>query len=374
MLIGHGEGVAVIVVAGEGTRTGCIAIGGVARCCSQRQAYLVAVAGMASAAVQEASVAAVSGDVADAVGSGVATEGHGDALTATDAMHLLALGVAEDAGVVAVGDGSVNAGEGLAHILAAACQDLGLTLIAGSGGVDAVLDVQRAVLPAHKSAAVVGAVGGEQLAVEEAARDGEGAIILNADEAAVGAVAIYTAADDDAAAAVRDGGSARCMGSDARSILGRCFDGSGYVQVPDGGTVHVGEGCCIFGSGGVVEGQRVLLSATVEGALELMVAAACHAADLDARAEFHRLATEAVPGAVEQTVAEEVPAVGGADNVWVLGRAVCQRVVIVIEERGHMADDADGHICIGHGQRVGIAVAGKCGFGGTYGIVVEDAA
>ena len=98
-------------------------------------------------------------------------------------------------------------------------------------------------------------------------------------------------------------------------------DGAHHVEVADDGrtirrhTLHVAErGAVVVGCCGA-EGQR--LAPAVEGAGELMAAAARHAADGDVCAQLHGLACEVALVVFSQQVAEDVPAPGGVDGVGV---------------------------------------------------------
>ena len=82
--------------------------------------------------------------------------------------------------------------------------------------------------------------------------------------------------------------------------------------------------------GAVADGERVALP--VKGAGEVMVAAACHAADADVRTELHGLAIEDALGVKGQQVAEQVPARSGLDGVLVGGRLL---------EMGRVAGEGD---------------------------------
>ena len=154
---------------------------------------------------------------------------------------------------------------------------------------------------AYQTAAEGGAVGGELTAVEDAAAQGE-YTALGGHDAAVGAVAVDAAVDDDAAAAVADPNGAVLAANDAAGVFVGGIDVAVYMKAVDVGTVlHVAERRGVLLAEGTLggaegEGQRVALS--VEGAHEVVVAAARHAGDGDVGAEFHRPVDEAVVGAV----------------------------------------------------------------------------
>ncbi len=189
VLVGHGErraaercaarGAVVAVLVAEGR------VGGAVR---ERQAHLVVHSGVEHIIIYDTgdegvAVAAgvgclVGGDAADAVLGGHSVVSEGDALAGGEGAELLALCGAEGAGVVAVGHGGVVAGEGGAGMVVyIASLYLGLASAEVGGGVEAVGD--GAVAIAHEAAAVGGGVGagGEQLAVEHAAVDGERAAV-----------------------------------------------------------------------------------------------------------------------------------------------------------------------------------------------------
>ena len=136
----------------------------------------------------------------------------------------------------------------------------------------------------------------------------------------MGAVALNAALDGDARAAVADGDGAKLLGDDACGVLVGSRDSAGDVQVLNHAAIfHVterrgvflGEG---FVSGAVGDGERVALA--VEGAHEVVVAAARHAGDGDVLCEQHGLADEAVVNVVVlQGVAEKLPVVSGVDGV-----------------------------------------------------------
>ena len=231
-------------------------------------------------------------------------------------MSLLALHGAQRAGVVAVGDVGYDyvAGEG-----SATCVH-GVSV--GSGGVEAVGDgdvVARGVLAvAYEAAAVGGAAGADDFAVEHAAANVERCAAGHTPcEAAVGAVAALAAADGDAATAVgdverrvadaaddaacelvagRDGAAdgavldselAPCLADDAAGFLAGSDDVGHHVKATDGGgdAAHVADvaerghavGGGGFEDGAVHEGQRIAVA--VECAAEVMAAAARHAGD-----------------------------------------------------------------------------------------------
>ena len=231
-------------------------------------------------------------------------------------MSLLALGGAQRAGVIAVGDVGYDyvAGEG-----SATCVH-GVSV--GSRGVERVDDADvgaRGVLTvAHEAAAVGGAVGGDDFAVEHAAADVEHCAAGHTPcEATVGAVARDATADGDAATAVgdverrvadaandaacklvagRDGAAdgavldselAPCLADDAAGFLAGSDDVGHHVKAADdgGGAAHIADvaerghavGGGGFEDGAVHEGQRIAVA--VECAAEVMAAAARHAGD-----------------------------------------------------------------------------------------------
>ena len=310
---------------------------------AQREGHVVAVAGVAGVAILQAAVVGIERDVAHAVCRGGAATNveRCHVLSCRDAVHLLALGGAQRAGIVAVCDAvhCVAAKGGAGVVAGNTWAYLGLAFQDGGGGVEAVADVGgAAVVPGHEAAAVLGGrrARGEQLAVEHAALDVQRALVFGL-EAAVGAVARYAAIDDGADAAVLNAQRAPVLGDETGGVLGRgvdvasdmeVFDGCGgfYVVGRDGADV-VERGDVLFVGvsigRAVVESQRVLLS--VEGAAEVVTVAARHAADLDVCFELHGLAAEAAVAVVMiQTFAEDVPAGSGLDGVL---RAACGEVV-----------------------------------------------
>ncbi len=330
-------GVAVVAVA-EGYAGGGVAEG---------EAELVAAAVVEGLAALQAS-AAVGGDAADGVLGGVAGEGDGldgdvggggDGAGGVAVVILVGMvcvcgvvggvvgAVAEVVGVVAVVGIYLVAGEGGAGRVQDG--DLG-------GGEEAVADFCPAFSIADEAADGVGRCA-EQTAVEQAAGDGERAVLLYADDAAVGAVAADGAGDGGADAAVLDADGAPAAADETAGELLVGSDGARDVQVAEGGgavslVAGVGLGGADVAEGGDVlrgsvgdvvaadiDGQRVAV--TVEGAAEVVLAAARHAGDgvlrrADVVAELHGLAAEAVPRVVVlQGVAEDAPARGGVDGV-----------------------------------------------------------
>ena len=225
----------------------------------------------------------------------------------------------------------------------------------GGGGVEAVAEGDGAVVIAYEAAAEGGAVGGEQTAVEDAAIDGE-RVVVDCHDAAVGAVALFAAVDDDAAAAVADRDGAPQAAGEAAGVLFGGVDVAVHMEVADDGAVlEVAEGRRIFLSDGVFgasvgEGQRVALA--VEGAHEVVGAAARHTGDLDVGGEPHGLADKVVVGVVIlQGVAEIIPFRGVVDDVF-----------------RHRVDDDIG---IGHGEGIDPVDRGefrcRAAFGGVGG-------
>ena len=374
VIVGHGErraaeraradGVAVFVHIARGH------VGGVV---GERQAHGVVIAVVERRAVVGGEpAAAVGGDAAEVVGRRVAGEGDGldaDVRARRDGVRLLALGRAERPGVVAVGDvgDAVRAAAHEGGALRGAYPRLAVS--GGGGGVEGVLDCDggsaAVVAVAHEAGAVVGGLcaSGEQLAVEEAALDGErGVLLAHGHEAAVGAVAVVAAevaADGDAAVAVLDGGGAVLVGDESGGVLGRGLDGAADAEVLNLSADHVEEGGGIVLGGAVVDGQR--LAPAVERAGEVVAARARHAGDGDVVAELHGLAAEAVVGRVVlQGVAEHVPARGGVDGV----------LVAALREVGRVGSPCsrDADVLFGHGERG--AVDGRA----IDGVGVEDVA
>ena len=314
--IGHGAGVGASAAAQNGSFGYAVVREGKAfrHCVVQREAHRFAAAGVEHIIIFDAR--AVTGDAAGAVCSGRSGILHGDIIARRDAAGLLALGGAEGAGVVAVGVGGHRPVAGKGGSAADEGPDI-------RGAVEAVGDGERAFisLPAHEAAAVGGGAcaTGNYPAVEHAALDvevGVVAVALVADESTVCAVAIDTARDGDAGAAVADGDGAVLVGGNACCIHGRGGNFACNDEVLNHAAVlDVAEGGCISLAGVVVEGQRVPLP--VEGAAEVALTAASHAVDANVRAEFHGLAAEAVVGGdVLQGVAELAPACGIVDGVF----------------------------------------------------------
>ncbi len=363
----------------EGASAGRVAVlvafgcagGGVA----EGEAELVVAAVVEGLAALQAS-AAVGGDAADGVLGRCAGEGDGldgdvggggDGAGGVAVVILVGMvcvcgvvggvvgAVAEVVGVVAVVGIYLVAGEGGAGRVQDG--DLG-------GGEEAVADFCPAFAPAEEAADGVGRCA-EQTAVEQAAGDGERAGLLYADDAAVGAVAADGALDGDADAAVLDADGAPAAADETAGELLVGSDGARDVQVAEGGgafslVAGVGLGVADVAEGGDVlrgsvgdvvaadvDGQRVALS--VEGAAEVVVRAAGHAADGDVVAEADGLAAEAVVGVVViEGGAHDAPSGGGADGV---GVAADGEVVA-----GGEADVGDGGAGLGVAYGAGDAV------------------
>ena len=329
--VGHGECGAV-----EGACAGGVGVLVALGCAgvAEGEAHFVATAVVEGLAALQASDAVCS-DAADGVIRSVAGEGDsvdGNILACGDGVGGLDLGGAEGLGVVAVGDGGAVAAEGGAGI-AGAVNDLGLAVGEVGGGVERVGDGDGTGVPAYEAAAVGGGgcACGEQFAVEHAALDVERAIVDNGHETAMRAVAANSAFDGDAAATVLDADRAPHARDKSCRILASGDYSAIHVHVPDGGADGIAEeGVAPFA---VVEVEGDGVATAVERAAEVVVVAACHAGDGDVVAEADGLAAEAVPSVVVlQGVAEEVPALGGADDVGVFSRAVHQRVVVVAQE------------------------------------------
>ena len=265
----------------------------------------------------------------------------------------LALRRAEGLGVVAVVKrATVVAAEG------GSVGDVGLVWgqgDIGGGGVEAVDESAGAVAPAYEAAAEGGAVGGEQPSVEDAAADGERAVV-DCHDAAMRAVAALAAVDDDAAAAVADAdGAPLAAGEAAGEFIGGVDVAVHMEAVDDGAVLEVAEGCGVFLSEGALgsavgDGQRVALA--VEGAHEVVVVAARHARDADVGGQPNRLADETVVGGVVlQGIAEIIPFRGVVDDVF-----------------RHRVDDDIG---IGHGEGINPVGEGdfrcRAAFGGVGG-------
>ena len=287
--IGHGQGIAVGVVAGEGAAAGGVgAAVAFALGVGERQAHLVFVASVEHIAVFQAFqlrlAILIGGDAADGVLGRRTAEGDGDILARRDGAGLLALGGAQQAGVVAVGACRAVAHEGGAGVLlASGCADG-----AEVGGQEAVGHVDGGVPPAHEAAALVGLVAlcALDAAVEEASCDVGGAARPRAGhDAAVGAVAVDAADDVDRRAAVGDVGRAVSHSDDAAGVDVLGVDVARDVQVLDSGVVDIAERREVVLIGrvaglAVVEGQRVALSVerAAEGAIAVGEVTACAAA------------------------------------------------------------------------------------------------
>ena len=211
--------------------------------------------------------------------------------------------------------------------------------------------------PSDEAAAVGSAIGGGEGAVEQAAVDDDDvtSTAQRADQSAVGAVAVDAAVDADGAAAVIEVQRAERLAHDAGGLLLAGVDGAVDVQVPDDGVLDVAErGAVFLGErlcvGALREGQRMAVA--VEDALECFVIAdARHLGDADAAGQLHDLAAEA--SAAVDAAGEDVPVVGGADDVGVVVSACA------VEEprpRG-----ADGDVGVGHGEGGAADGAGRGG-------------
>ena len=254
--------------------------------------------------------------------------------------------------VVAVGDGGlvggVHAGEGVGKHSGAHA----------GGNHERVLDDGAVIYgPADEAAAVVGAGSGGKGAVEHAAFDVDVVLAAaqRADESAVGAVAADAAVDADGAAAVIEFQRAERLAHDAGGLLRAGVDGAVDVQVRDDGVLDVAERGAVFPGerlcvGALREGQRMAVA--VEDALErFVIADARHFGDADAGGQLHDLAAEA--SAAVDAAGEDVPFVGGADDVGVVVSACA------VEEprpRG-----ADGDVGVGHGEGGAADGAGRGG-------------
>ena len=203
----------------------------------------------------------------------------------------------------------------------------------------AVGDAGRALHDADHSGGVL-AVGADG-ATDGATADGQRASIVRlADEASgievMGVVGALGAVDVYHGVAVSHIYIAALQGDESGgvAIVGG-GDVAHHVQVLDDGVVgvaaalHVAEGGAVVVGGGVVEGQRMAVA--VEGAGEVVVHVARHAADADVRAKFHGLAAEAVPRVVVVEHLAEVEPVIGIINKVDVGAAGRQSNSGVIE-------------------------------------------
>ena len=181
-----------------------------------------------------------------------------------------------------------------------------------------------ALFPAYESAPVVGGCA-NQLTVEGTVGEGDGCSVINVvltvgHEAAVGAVAVDAAVDDDAAEAVGDSIVVERKTGEACGEHLSSIDGASDGEVVDVGTLDIAErgaevlaerllGCA------VAHGQR--LAVAVEVALELVAFGAHHRRDSDAVDVVGQLVVGGVEAedAVVHLVGELVPLCGAADDV-----------------------------------------------------------
>ena len=165
------------------------------------------------------------------------------------------------------------------------------------GTAHAVVEVDGVLAEAHEAARVLFARDG-YFDIAHAVLDGHGAVEV---------------ADESASASMR--------GMRFRVVAGVSgVDVAGDGEVEEHGiTTGTDEGCyklCIdrIIGGSVVDGQCVALA--VECAIELVVLVTRHAGDGDVRAQFHGLAAERL--AACDGIAEEAPACGGEDGVFIV--------------------------------------------------------
>ncbi|MBO6192143.1 MAG: hypothetical protein J6N98_07060 [Prevotella sp.] len=385
--VGHGKGCATERAGAGGVAAVLVAewCGG---CVREREADCVAAAVVEGLAELQAA-AAVGGYAADGVLGSVAGEGYGadgdvgaggDGAGGVAVVILVGMvcvcgvvggvvgAVAEVVGVVAVVGIYLVAGEGGAGRFQDG--DLG-------GGEEVVADFCPAFAIADEAADGVGRCA-EQAAVEHAALDGERAVLLYADDAAVCAVAADGAVDSGADGAVLDADGAPAAADETAGELLVGSDGARDVQVAEGGgavslVAGVGLGGADVAEGGDVlrgsvgdvvaadiDGQRVAV--TVEGAAEVVLAAARHAGDgvlrrADVVAELHGLAAEAVPSVVVlQGEAEGVPSGGIADGVGI-GGGLRQGGGDKLGLGGWLQRDVGDGRLLGIGQRAVVDVA-----------------
>ena len=374
VLIGHGERIGIFRAAERSCAGGVAAVRVAFGCAGggvrERQTHLVAAAVVFHVAKLQ-SAATVGRDATDVVLGSIAGEGNsvnGDVITCCDgAAHVTVVILVGMVNVCGVVGGVVGAVAEVVGVVAV----VGIYLVAGKGGTrrvqdgdlggneEAVADFCPAFAIAEEAADAVGG-GAEQAAVEHAAGDGERAATMYAYDAAVAAGAIDGAVDGGADGAVLDADVAPAAADETAGELLVGSDGARDVQVADGSgavglVAGVGLGVADVAEGGDVlrgsvgdavaadiDGQRVAVA--VEGAAEVVLAAARHACDgilrrADVVAELHRLAAEAVVGVVVvEAVAEDVPARGGVDGV---------RAVAVDGEVGGVGGAAEGHGGIG---------------------------
>ena len=129
----------------------------------------------------------------------------------------------------------------------------------------------------------------------------------------MGAVAVLTAVDGDAADAVGEEASAFRGTGKAAGILAGCRNAAFQHEVSDGDPLSIAERGNIVGRS--AEGHRDGMALPVECSRKRTAFGTCHAADADVGTKLHRLAREIALGTIGQHIAELVPAVGRVNGV-----------------------------------------------------------
>ena len=220
--------------------------------------------------------------------------------------------VAQGLDIVAVG------ARGLAGIAAEGVGAAGAEVPRGVGRVKHTVDhdgVDGTVSPADETAPVGRAAAGER-AVEEAVDDIDRACVVQADEAAMRAVAAPRTVDGDARAAADDHAAAVDISHDTRELV-RGVDGAGHMQALEGGATNPAKG----GRTGLVsvdvDSQRV--SCAIEGTAETVGTGARHGADADVGGQLHKLAV--VTRAARDAGGKSVPVGRTGNNIRIRSRA-----------------------------------------------------
>ena len=149
---------------------------------------------------------AVGTDAAYVVCGGLAAEGHGGILARCDAVHQLALGTAENLGIVAVNEAGetavviAEAGKGLRPISAESESGVGR----GKQAVGEIGVGTRVACDKANEAAPIGRVGARKRAIKHAADKISCFRTNHTHETAVRAITVPRAADGDGRAAIRE--------------------------------------------------------------------------------------------------------------------------------------------------------------------------
>lgn len=351
VLVGHGEcGAAEGACAGGvGVLVAGLLAYGAGR---EGEAELVVAAVVEGLAALQSS-AAVGGDAADGVLGRRAGEGDGadgDVGVGGDGVRLLA-GCCDAGGrsaggcygVIDICDGGCGS-----HVV---CMDgYGVEADVGSidagGGEDVVLEYQCvAVAPSLQTAGVIRFAG--ERTSEGAASDGEFALETVADDATQVAIVITHDADIGGYEAVLYGvlhaGIIATGEANQTCRVSLARHAASNHEVSDGSAFDFAEGRGALYRAGDADGERI--AAAVEGAGELVVAAARHARDGDVSAELDGLAAGAVVGVVViEGGAHDAPSGGAADGVGVAadGEVVAGGEADVVDGGFNVAPDGAG--------------------------------